>query len=65
MALAGPIARVSPELTIRELVENYIYRHHHKVFPVVRDVQLLGCVTTTQVSGSARINGTSSASPKL
>jgi Zn-dependent protease len=45
-----PIA-VSPELTVRELVEDYVYRHHHKVFPVVRDGRLLGCVTTTQVSG--------------
>jgi CBS domain-containing protein len=43
-----PIA-VSPELTVRELVEDYVYRHHHKVFPVVRDGRLLGCVTTTQV----------------
>ena len=39
-----PIA-VSPELTVRDLVENYVYRHHHKVFPVVRDGRLLGCVT--------------------
>jgi CBS domain-containing protein len=45
-----PIA-VSPELTVRDLVEDYVYRHHHKVFPVVRDRRLLGCVTTTQVSG--------------
>ena len=45
-----PIA-VSPERTVRELVEDYVYRHHHKVFPVVRDGRLLGCVTTTQVSG--------------
>jgi CBS domain-containing protein len=44
-----PIA-VSPELTVRDLVENYVYRHHHKVFPVVRDGQLLGCITTAQVS---------------
>jgi hypothetical protein len=30
----------------RRLVEDYVYRHHHKVLPVVRDGQLLGCVTT-------------------
>ena len=41
---------VSPELSVRELVQDYVYRHHHKVLPVVRDGQLLGCVTTKQVS---------------
>ena len=41
---------VSPELSVRELVEDYVYRHHHKVFPVVRDGRLLGCVTTAQIS---------------
>jgi Zn-dependent protease len=44
-----PIA-VSPELSVRELIEDYIYRHHHKIFPVVRNGRLLGCVTTAQVS---------------
>ena len=41
---------VSPELSVREFVEDYVYRHHHKVFPVVRDGRLLGCVTTAQLS---------------
>lgn len=41
---------VSPELSDREFVEDYVYRHHHKVFPVVRDGRLLGCVTTAQLS---------------
>jgi CBS domain-containing protein len=41
---------VSPELSVRELVEDYVYRHRHKVFPVVRDGRLFGCVTTAQVS---------------
>jgi Zn-dependent protease/CBS domain-containing protein len=40
---------VSPELSVRELVEDYVYRYHHKVLPVVRDGRLLGCVTTAQV----------------
>ena len=44
-----PIA-VSPELSVRDLVENYIYRHHHKVFPVIRNGRLLGCVTAPQVN---------------
>jgi CBS domain-containing protein len=41
---------VPPDLSVREFVEDYVYRHHHKVFPVVRDGRLLGCITTAQVS---------------
>jgi Zn-dependent protease len=41
---------VPPDLSIQEFVEDYVYRHHHKVFPVVRDGRLLGCVTTAGVS---------------
>jgi CBS domain-containing protein len=41
---------VPPDLSIREFVEDYVYRHHHKVFPVVLDGRLLGCITTAQVS---------------
>ena len=40
---------VPPDLSVREFVEDYVYRHHHKVFPVVGDGRLLGCITTAQV----------------
>ncbi|MEW6356372.1 MAG: site-2 protease family protein [Planctomycetota bacterium] len=36
-------------ITIEELVDDYIYRHHYKMFPVSRDGVLCGCVTTRQV----------------
>ena len=38
-----------PSITIRELVENYIYRYHFKMFPVTDNGRLLGCVTTRSV----------------
>jgi Zn-dependent protease len=41
---------VSPNLSVRALVEDYVYQHHHKIFPVVREGRLLGCVTTAQIS---------------
>ena len=41
--------KVPPSATIDELVENYIYRHHHKFFPVADNGQLIGCITTKQV----------------
>lgn len=43
-----PIA-VPPNETVQGLIENYIYRFHHKLFPVTADGQLQGCVSTQQV----------------
>ena len=40
---------VDPNLTLEELVENYIYRYHHKMFPVIENDRLLGCITTERV----------------
>jgi Zn-dependent protease/predicted transcriptional regulator len=41
---------VPPQISIQELVDEYVYKHHYKMFPVVSESgQLLGCVTTRQV----------------
>ena len=40
---------VPPSLTIREWVEDHVYRHHFKMFPVVRDAELLGAVTIDDI----------------
>jgi Zn-dependent protease/CBS domain-containing protein len=41
---------VTPSLSVAQLVEDYIYKYHYKMFPVVEDTdRLLGCVTTKQV----------------
>ena len=41
---------VRPDLSIRQLVEDYLYRYDFKVFPVVGDSDdLIGCVTTADV----------------
>jgi Zn-dependent protease/CBS domain-containing protein len=41
---------VTPSLSVEQLVEDYIYKHHYKMFPVVEDTdRLIGCVTTKQV----------------
>ncbi len=36
-------------ITIEELVEDYFYRYHYKMFPVVDGDQLRGCITTAEV----------------
>ena len=40
---------VPPDTTVQELVENHIYKHHFKMFPVVENGHLQGCVTTRDV----------------
>ncbi len=40
---------VSPSLTVEELVEDYIYKYHFKMFPVVDAGKLIGCVTINRV----------------
>jgi Zn-dependent protease/CBS domain-containing protein len=43
------VVSVSADLPLDELVDQYIYRHHYKMFPVVERDQLVGCVTTRDV----------------
>jgi Zn-dependent protease/CBS domain-containing protein len=46
---ADPVT-VSPSVSLEQLVEDYVYKYHFKMFPVVEDSdRLLGCVTTRQV----------------
>lgn len=46
---------VSPDITVYELVNDYIYKYHYKMFPVVRDGnQLSGCVSTSQIKGISK-----------
>lgn len=46
---------VSPATTVETLVEDFIYRHHFKLFPVVDEGgRLLGCVTMKQVKDIPR-----------
>jgi CBS domain-containing protein len=40
---------VSPATSIEDLVNNYIYRHHFKMYPVVEQNRLKGVVTISQV----------------
>lgn len=41
---------VVPRATsVADLVQDYVYKHHHKLFPVVDNGRLVGCVTTQQI----------------
>jgi len=41
-------------ISIAELVENFIYKYHFKMFPVVDGDRLLGCVSTREVKAIPR-----------
>jgi Zn-dependent protease len=45
---------VSQNVSIAELVENYIYAYHYDLFPVVEGSRLTGCVTVRTVRGIPR-----------
>ncbi len=45
---------VSPSISVETLVEDYVYRHHFKMYPVVRGDHLEGCVTTREVKEVSR-----------
>jgi CBS domain-containing protein len=45
---------VPPSTTINELVEEYVYRYHHKLFPVTEGGRLVGCITTREIKNIPR-----------
>ena len=46
---------VTPAVTLEELVEDYIYKYHYKIFPVVDELgNLRGCVTTKRIKDIPR-----------
>ncbi|MFZ0034661.1 MAG: site-2 protease family protein [Sedimentisphaerales bacterium] len=40
---------VSPSITLSELVQDYFYKYHYKMFPVLENGQVKGCVSTKEV----------------
>ena len=51
--MADPVS-VSPDLSIQDLVDDYIFKYHFKMFPVVQDGRLVGCISLSQVKGVPR-----------
>jgi predicted transcriptional regulator len=40
---------VPDSISISELVDRYIYKYHHKMYPVVNSGDVLGCITINQI----------------
>lgn len=49
----GPVS-VRPDITLAEFLDSYVYRYHHKLFPVQDNGRLLGLISTEQVRGVPR-----------
>jgi Zn-dependent protease len=47
--MRADVQTVSPSISVEELVEDHVYRHHFKMFPVTENGHLVGCVTTRRV----------------
>jgi Zn-dependent protease/CBS domain-containing protein len=45
---------VPPSLSLDRFVEDFVYRHHHKMFPVAENGRLLACVSTREVKETPR-----------
>jgi Zn-dependent protease/CBS domain-containing protein len=45
---ANPIT-VPSGITIAQLIDDYVYRHHHNMFPVVDNGRLVGCVRMNDI----------------
>jgi Zn-dependent protease len=50
---ANPVT-VPDSITVERLVEDYIYKYHYKMFPVMEGDKLVGCITTRQVKDIPR-----------
>ena len=50
------VVTVPPNISVEDLIENYVYRFHHKMFPVVTDEahHLAGCISTDQLKSIPR-----------
>jgi Zn-dependent protease/CBS domain-containing protein len=47
--MVSDVITVPPSIMVSDLIENYFYKYHYKIFPVSQNGMLKGCVTTKQV----------------
>lgn len=42
---------VPPSISLADWLDDYVYQHHFKMYPVVRDGELLGCINIDAIKG--------------
>ena len=45
---------VPPDISLQRFVDDYLYRSHHRIYPVVKDGELVGCVTAKKLKDIPR-----------
>ena len=40
---------VTPDITIQDWLEDYVYKYHFKMFPVIDNSEILGCIVTDSI----------------
>jgi hypothetical protein len=45
---------VPPGISVAQLIDDYIYRYHRKMFPVVENGRLIGCVSMNDIKAVPR-----------
>jgi len=45
---------VPPDISLQRFVDDYLYRTHHRIYPVVKDGELVGCVTVRKLKNIPR-----------
>lgn len=50
---ANPVC-IPPSISIEQFVEDYFYKYHFKMFPVVENTNLVGCINIAQVKNIPR-----------
>lgn len=48
--MKADVVTVPREIPVRELVDDYVYKHHYRMFPVLANGRLTGCVSTRDVA---------------
>lgn len=52
--MQSDVRSVPPDITLQTFVDDYVYRYHHKMFPVVTNGALRGCMTTAGLKSTPR-----------
>jgi Zn-dependent protease/CBS domain-containing protein len=47
--MASNPVKVSPDISLEKLIEDYIYKYHYKMYPVVEKEKIIGCVELKSV----------------
>jgi predicted transcriptional regulator len=50
---ADPVT-VPSEISVKKLIDDYVYRYHHKMFPVVEDGRRIGCISINDIKAIPR-----------